>query len=224
MTPVSEMGLKQIPTLAGHVRYRISLTLEDEAAAEMLRQAYIDDVMVYETYDECQIEGPHQACSNGETLVRRCKQIDDGLKMGRLQLGDKWTSDLPFVPPDCPNIQGVSREETLTVSQGTTRNTSALGYRIKLGQGQPDGGSILWCVLRPNSLNIQPKLCGARPDWAQLCGAEDIKNYIQESGITKASLLSLCSNLFDPLTLAAPFIATARMLFRKVWREVELPT
>ena len=55
----------------------------------MLRQAYIDDVMVYETYDECQIEGPHQACSDGATLVRRCKQIDDGLKMGRLQLGDK---------------------------------------------------------------------------------------------------------------------------------------
>ena len=143
--------------------------------------------------------------------------------MGRLQLGDKWTSDLPFVPPDCPNIQGVSRDGTLTVSQSTTRNTSALGYRIKLGQGQPDGGSILWRVLRPNSLNIQPKLRGARPDWAQLCGAEDIKNYIQESGITKASLLSLCSNLFDPLTLAAPFIATARMLFRKVLREVELP-
>ena len=36
VTPVSGMGLKQIPTLAGHVRYRISLTLEDEAAAEML--------------------------------------------------------------------------------------------------------------------------------------------------------------------------------------------
>ena len=63
--------------------------MEDKAAAEMLRQAYIDDVMVYETYDECQIEGPHQVCSDGATLVRRCKQIDDGLKMGRLQLGDK---------------------------------------------------------------------------------------------------------------------------------------
>ena len=38
--------------------------------------------------------------------------------------------------------------------------------------------------------------------------------------MTKGSLLSLCANLFDPLLLAAPFIATARMLFRKVIREV----
>ena len=83
------MGLKQIPALAGHVRYQISLTLEDEAAAEMLRQAYIDDVTVYESYHECLIEGPHQTCSDGEILARRCKQIDEGLKMGRLQLGDK---------------------------------------------------------------------------------------------------------------------------------------
>ena len=44
--------------------------------------------------------------------------------------------------------------------------------------------------------------------------------------MTKGSLLSLCANLFDPLLLAAPFIATARMLFRKVIREVgdTLPT
>ena len=210
--------------LAGHVRYKISETLDDKEAAEALRQAYIDDVRVYESYHKCMIKDPHTSCSNGEFLARRCKEIDEGLKMGRLHLGDKWTSDLPIVPQNCPNIQGVAQNEKLTVTQSQTRNTFALGYRIKLGQGQPDGGSILWHVLRPNSINIQPKLRGARPDWAQLCGAEDIKKYMQESGITKASLLSLCSNLLDPLLLAAPFIATARMLYRKVLGEVELPT
>ena len=42
--------------------------------------------------------------------------------------------------------------------------------------------------------------------------------------LTKGTLLSLCSNLYDPLLLSAPFIATARMLFRKVLREVDLPS
>ena len=41
--------------------------------------------------------------------------------------------------------------------------------------------------------------------------------------MTKGTLLSLCSNLFDPLLLSALFIATTRMLFRKVLREVDLP-
>ena len=70
-------------------------------------------------------------------------------------------------------------------------------------------GSILWRLLCSNRLNIQPKLQGGCPDLAQLCGADDIKKYIHESGITKASLVSLCRNLFDPLFLAPPFIATA---------------
>ena len=42
--------------------------------------------------------------------------------------------------------------------------------------------------------------------------------------MTKGTLLSLCSNLFDPLLLSAPFIASAIMLFRKVLREVNLPS
>ena len=42
--------------------------------------------------------------------------------------------------------------------------------------------------------------------------------------MTKGTLLSLCSNLYDPLLLSAPFIASARMLFRKVLREVDLPS
>ena len=42
--------------------------------------------------------------------------------------------------------------------------------------------------------------------------------------MTKGTLLSLCSNLIDPLLLSVPFIATAWVLFRKVLREVALPS
>ena len=41
------MGLKQLTTLAGHVRYQISLTLEDKIAAKALEEAYVDDVSNY---------------------------------------------------------------------------------------------------------------------------------------------------------------------------------
>ena len=47
---MSGIGLKKIPALAGHVRYRISETLEDK---EALRQAYIDNVFAFEKYDDC---------------------------------------------------------------------------------------------------------------------------------------------------------------------------
>ena len=63
---------------------------------------------------------------------------------------------------------------------------------------------------------------GARPDWAQLASSTDIRSYLREHGATKASLLSLCSNLYDPLLLAAAFISTARQLFRLILREVRL--
>ena len=65
---------------------------------------------------------------------------------------------------------------------------------------------------------------GARPDWAQLASSTDIRSYLREHGATKASLLSLCSNLYDPLLLAAAFISTARQLFRLILREVRLPS
>ena len=68
--------------------------------------------------------------------------------------------------------------------------TICVGYQIHLGKEEPDGGSILWRVHRPNSINLQHKLSGARTDWAQLCGNEDIKKYIEENGMTKGTLLS----------------------------------
>ena len=119
---------------------RISLTLEDKVTAKALEEACVDDVTTYEKYGECQERG-------SEFLAQRCKQIDKGVQTGKLQLGSKWTSDLPIFPPNCPNIEVVTEDETLTVVQGATRNMSALGYRIHLGKGEPDGGSIIWRVL-----------------------------------------------------------------------------
>ena len=221
---VGTMGLKQLTAMSSHVRYKISLTMEDEMAAKALQEAYIDDINNYEKYGECQKTDDHTGpCDDGLLLAKRCKEVDKGLQLGHLKLGAKWISDLPKVPPDCPNIEGVSEDETSMLSQ-KGQNTSCVGYRIHLGRGEPDGGSIRWRVHRPNSINLQPKLRGARPDWAQLCGSEDIENYLHKNGLTKGTLLSLCSNLYDPLLLSAPFIATARMLFRKVLREVDLPS
>ena len=59
LTPVSGMGLKQIPALESHVQYQISETLTDEDAAETLGQAYIDDIFSYANYGECQKNCPH---------------------------------------------------------------------------------------------------------------------------------------------------------------------
>ena len=198
-------------------------------AAKALEEAYVDDVSNYEKFGECHKSKVHDGpCDDGLLLAQRCKEIDKGLEQGQLKLGSKWVSDLPNLPPDCPNIEGVSGDETLMVAQKGPQ-TSCVRYRIHIGKGEPDGGSIVWRVLRPNSINLQPKLRGARPDWAQLCwaqlcGNEDIKRYLDKNGMTKGTLLSLCSNLFDPLLLSAPFIASARMLFRKVLREVDLPS
>ena len=221
---VGGMGLKQLTALSSHVRYKISLTLEDEMAAEALQEAYVDDVNNYENFDKCHKDDGHLGpCDNGLLLAQRCKEVDKGLQLGHLKLGAKWISDLPKVPSDCPNMKGVSEDGTKMLSQKSQR-TSCVGYRIHQGKGEPDGGSIRWRVHRPNSINLQPKLRGAHPDWSQLCGNKDLENYLHKNGMTKGTLLSLCSNLYDPLLLSAPFIATARILFRKILREVDLPS
>ena len=164
-------------------------------AAKALQEAYVDDVNNYEKFGECQKSdndlGP---CDDGILLAQRCKEVDKGLQLGHLKLRAKWISDLPKIPPDCPNMEGVSEDGTNMLHQ-KAQKTSFVGYRIHLGRGEPDGGSILWRVHRPNTINLQPKLRGARPDWSQLCGSEDIENYLQKNGLTKGTLLSLCSNL-----------------------------
>ena len=115
-------------------------------------------------------------------------------------------------------------DPTMEITLGGSEQTSALGYRLHLGPGLPEGGVIRWRVHRPHTINLEPKMRGARPDWAQLASSTDIRSYLKEHGATKASLLSLCSNLYDPLLLAAAFISTARQLFRLILREVNLPS
>ena len=107
--------MKQITALAGHVRHQIAETIPEEEAARELREAYVDDVFAYEKFGECQKTGPHEVCSDGDVLVKRCKLIDVGLQRGHFHLGDKWITDLPKVPPNCPNIQGIPEKGDLTV-------------------------------------------------------------------------------------------------------------
>ena len=225
---VSSMGLKQISTLSAHVRYRISLTIAgtDAEAAKQLRGAYCDDVSLFEKYGECRKEARDKhICEDGEVLVQRAKMVEDALNHAHLHLGQKWVSDVKqekcsdkMVGMDADQEE----QEEMTLVLGNSCHTSALGYRLHLGPREPAGGSIRWRVHRPQSLNLEPKLRGARPDWAQLASSSDIRAYLKEHGATKSSLLSLCSNLFDPLLLAASFISSARQLFRQILREVKL--
>ena len=94
--------MKQITALSGHVRHQIAETIPDEEAARALQEAYVDDVFAYKKFGECQKNGPHTVCSDGDVLVERCKQIDVGLQRGHFRLGDKWITDLPTVPQTAP--------------------------------------------------------------------------------------------------------------------------
>ena len=225
---VSSMGLKQISTLSAHVRYRISLIIAsiDEEAARQLRGAYCDDVSLFEKYGECRREAKDKhVCENGEVLVQRATLVEEALNHAHLHLGQRWISDVE--QGKCSEkMVGVDADqgehEEMTVVLGNSNHTSALGYRLHLGPSEPPGGTIRWRVHRPQSINLEPKMRGARPDWAQLASSSDIRSYLKTHGATKSSLLSLCSNLFDPLLLAASFISSARQLFRQVLREVKL--
>ena len=224
---VSSMGLKQVPTFAAHVRYKLSLLIEeqDKEAAEQLRESYADDVHLTERFGSCRLDGEQEhVCEDGEILVERAELVEKVLNDAHLFLGEKWMTDVG--QEKCsPAMTGVTAGGTpVEVTLGNVGQTSALGYRLHLGKTQPDGGALLWRVHRPQSLNLEPKSRGARPDWAQLASSTEIRRYIKDHGVTKANLLSLCANLYDPLLLAAPYIATARMFFRQVLREVSLPT
>ena len=150
--------------------------------------------------------GAAALAQGGEVLIKRAKLIEDALAKAHLRLGERWICDLP--QERCPeNMIGVTKDsEEVEVSLGGSVQSSALGYRLHLGPDQPEGGALLWRMHRPKSLNLEPKFRGARPLWSQLASPEDIRTYLEEHGVTKASLLSLCSNLFDPLGLAAPFV------------------
>ena len=218
ISPVSSMGEKQVSTFASHVRYRVSEEIkeQDPEGAEQLRGAYMDDIIPMERYSDPGLPG--------EVLIRRSKLIQEALAKAHLHLGDNWVSDLP--QERCSHgMVGVTKDsEEVEVALGGAVQSSALGYRLHLGPNQPEGGALLWRVHRPQSLNLEPKFRGARPLWSQLTSEADIRGYLKQHGVSKASLLSLCSNLFDPLLLAAPFVSSARQLFRQVVNEVSLPS
>ena len=220
---VASMGMKEISTFAAHVRYRVSQTIKDEdpRAAEQLKGSYCDDVTLFQGFDEdedgeqCVHRGP------GSLLVSRARLVEEALNHAHLHLGDKWITDVS--QEVCGDTMvGVAAGSERSVNLGSSCHTSALGYRLHLGGDHPPGGSLLWKVHRPQTLNLEPKKRGARPEWAQLATTADIRGYLKNQGVSKAGLLSLTSSLFDPLLLAAVFISTARQLFRRILREVEL--
>ena len=232
LSPVTSMGIKQIPTLSAHVRYCIAKTIKkmDPEAAKQLRESYCDDILLFELFCDClSTEDEDHACSDGELLARRAEIVEQALLRAHLHLGENWKTDV--VQEKCsssmtgtalaPSLESAT-SPALEITLGSSEQTSALGYRVHLGPGLPDGGVIRWRVHRPHSINLEPKMRGARPDWAQLASSTDIRSYLREHGATKSSLLSLCSNLYDPLLLAAAFISTARQLFRLILREVRL--
>ena len=228
LSPVASMGMKEISTFAAHVRYRVSLTIKDRdpVAAKQLRDSYCDDVTLFEMFDEGSsnsANGEHE-CTDGEILASRAKLVEAALNKAHLFLGDKWVTDAGQTVCGDTMVGVVTGGQEKEVALGNAKFTSALGYRLHLGPDQPSGGALLWRVHRPQSLNMEPKKRGARPAWAQLANSQDIREYLRTQGVSRASLLSLCSSLFDPLLLAAAFISTARQLFRKVLREVQLPS
>ena len=224
---VSSMGLKQVSTFAAHVRYRLSLLIEDEdpEGAKQLKEAYADDIHLTERFGSCRKDGNQEhVCDDGEVLIKRAVLVEKTLNRAHLFLGEEWVTDLAQgkCPPAMKGVGAGGPQVELTL--GNSGQTSALGYRLHLGQQQPDGGNLLWRVHRPRTINLEPKSRGARPDWAQLASSRDIRAYLKEHGASKSSLLSLTASLYDPLLLAAPFISSARLLFRQVLREVSLPT
>ena len=224
LSPVASMGMKEISTFAAHVRYRVSLTIKDRdpVAAKQLKDSYCDDVTLFELFDESSSNDILQ--HDGEILASRAKLVETALNKAHLYLGDKWISDADQKVCGDTMVGVVTGGQEKEVALGNARHTSALGYRLHLGPDQPPGGCLLWKVHRPHSLNMEPKRRGARPAWAQLTSSAEIKRYMESQGVSKASLLSLCSSLYDPLLLAAAFVSTARQLFRKVLREVQLPS
>ena len=232
VSPVASMGMTEIPTFAAHVRYRVSLTIKDKdpVAAKQLKDSYCDDVMLFEQFHEGAsiIQNPAgddeepRYLKDGEVLVSRAKLVEAALNKAHLFLGDRWISDASQEVSGDTMIGVAAGGQEKEVAIGNSAHTSALGYRLHLGPGHPPGGSLLWRVHRPQSLNLEPKRRGLRPEWAQLANSADIREYLRTQGVSKASLLSLTSSLYDPLLLAAVFISTARQLFRKILREVGL--
>merc|ERR1712105_184893 len=92
--------------------------------------------------NDAQVEGGLKASSNNGFVASNINGRVDSDINGRV---------------DSDNNGGVANKE-VTLSLGNAKHTSALGYRLHLGPNQPSGGSLLWRVHRPQTLNLEPKL------------------------------------------------------------------
>merc|ERR1712020_479576 len=114
LSPVTSMGITQVPTFAAHVRYLISLTIAavDSLAAEQLRDSYCDDVTLFEKFGECgQDDGHLGECDDGEKLVQRAKLVEDALRKAHLHFGENWITDMDQskCPPSMTGVQNDQR-------------------------------------------------------------------------------------------------------------------
>ena len=121
------------------------------------------------------------------------------------------------VPKEDCDIKGVS-DEQIQRDLGVS-STGALGLRWNLGGQLPEGGTFSYRVHRPGSINLLPKKRGKRPEHGELKNRQEIHDFLQTHGLTKAALLALVMNLFDPLGVCAPWTCTAKLLYRQVLTE-----
>ena len=218
IVPSASMGLTPIPALASHCRARTACMVKDEIAKTSLQESYVDDI-----YQPTLWTSPDHPLSKPEpdiTLIDRIDQVEEALTKAQLHLGGSgWITDINHntLPKGRKGITGVT--DTMSHRDVGVSTTGALGLRWNLGTSLPDGGTFSYRVHRPGSINLLPKKRGKRPSEGEMRNREDIKNFLEKNGLTKAGLLRLVMNLFDVLQLSVPWTCTAKLLYREVLTE-----
>ena len=216
--PSASMGLTPVPALASHCRARTACMVKDDIAKTSLEESYVDDV-----YQPTLWTSPNQPQSKPEPdikLIERIDQVEKALTKAQLQLGGSgWITDINHntLPKGREGVTGVT--DTMAHRDVGVSTTGALGLRWNLGTSLPDGGTFSYRVHRPGSINLLPKKRGKRPSEGEMRNREDIRNFLEKNGLTKAGLLRLVMNLFDVLQLAVPWTCTAKLLYREVLTE-----
>ena len=214
LVPSASMGLGPVPGLASHCRARTADLIKDEEAKIAIQKSYVDDVFQPTLWKSR--DGPTEP--DGK-LIERIKETTTALGKAHLTLGEGWMTDLSqeCIPKGDCDIKGVS-DEQIQRDLGVS-STGALGLRWNLGGQLPEGGTFSYRVHRPGSINLLPKKRGKRPEHGELKNRTEIHDFLQTHGLTKAALLALVMNLFDPLGVCAPWTCTAKLLYRQVLTE-----
>ena len=214
LVPSASMGLGPVPGLASHCRARTADLIKDEEAKIAIQKSYVDDVFQPTLWKSK--DGPTEP--DGK-LIERITETTTALGKAHLTLGEGWMTDLSqeCIPKGDCDIKGVS-DEQIQRDLGVS-STGALGLRWNLGGQLPEGGTFSYRVHRPGSINLLPKKRGKRPEHGELKNRTEIHDFLQTHGLTKAALLALVMNLFDPLGVCAPWTCTAKLLYRQVLTE-----